>query len=212
MKKSIITLLIALVSISAFGRTATRKEARMKVEYLYIAMQGTMNIDSLYDIVCPLEYAFEYRRYDYSPIVLKEALSKIMATDKPVLFRKICDQVNYEMDYPDYDYVKRYKKVITGTTDLNYGKMYKRLNENYSGANDINSPTVVDTGTQLYWSEKDKCNKRINVVYSTTVTEIPFTQILFGYNEYCIQYNGLEKDWPKYEEKINELIKVITTF
>lgn len=200
MKKTIIMIIMALVSISAFGRTATGKEAKETAEDLYREMQGIMDFDSIYNIVSHIDYfpfsldKYDYRYNYYSPIVLKEALNRLASSKEIVYssFSNICEQVNYEMDYPEFTHLESFCEETIGTTELSIGQTYKRLNENYSGIS-------------AYSSSSNKYR------YITTVNEIPFTYVYIESNEYCITYRGLEKDWPKYEEKINELIKVITT-
>jgi hypothetical protein len=162
-------------------------------------MQGIMDFDSIYNIVSRLDYfpffadTYNVYKYNYSPIVLKEALNRLASSKEKVYssFSGICDEVNYEMDYPEFTHLVSFYKQIIGTTELSAGQVYKRLNENYSGV--------------------EAYNIEYKFRYITSVNEIPFTYVHIEFNEYGVIYQGLEKDWPKYEEKINELIKVITT-
>jgi hypothetical protein len=115
------------------------------------------------------------------------------------------------LDFPEdtVPYSKVNESLLIGSSELNAGQMYKRLNEHYDIA--VISSTKSSFDTNGVYHAGRGLNDGYWYSYEIKVKGFYFTTILLKDNYYQIVFEGLAKDVDQYKDKVQELIQVITT-
>lgn len=201
------------VTYAYSGRNGKCHNFVSDVEKIYLAIEGSIDIDQLCDLY--KGYYFDAYKVDAygNTIVTRHTIDSIFNTTSfgHTDYHKLYKQIEYDLDFPEdtVPYSKVNESLLIGSSELNAGQMYKRLNEHYDIAVISGAESSFDADgvyhsmlgyREGYWYS-----------YEIKVKGFYFTIILLKDNYYQIVFEGLAKDVDQYKDKVQELIQVITT-
>ena len=183
------------------------------VEKIYLAIEGSIDIDQLCNLYKGYYFdAYKVDAFD-NTIVIRHTIDSIFNTTSfgHTDYHKLYNQIEYDLDFPEdtVPYSKVNESLLIGSSELNAGQMYKRLNEHYDIA--VISGTKSSFDTNGVYHAGRGLNDGYWYSYEIKVKGFYFTTILLKDNYYQIVFQGLAKDVAQYKEKVQELIQVITT-